>query len=329
MISLKSFDNSLTKSWFEMTKKVSSKKIALIQGGLGPESEISLLSGKAVAKAFDRLNYNYFVVTADSRLFEKLQFGKPDLAFLALHGLYGEDGLPQSICEYLKVPYTGSGVLASSLAMDKIFTKKLMIQHKVPTPDFKVAPIDFNLKQWRPQKKLSYPVVVKASHGGSSLGVFIVKKQKELLPAIKQAQKIGSQVFIESYLENSKELAVSFLQGKILTPIEIQPKKSFYDYKRKYVKGETKYLIPSSLDSFVIEKTKSLAKRIFEIVGVRSYARADFLIQNNQIPWLLEVNTLPGLTEHSLLPKSAKYDGLPFIELIETITNSAQTDYLQ
>ena len=305
-----------------VNKKLSSKKIALIQGGAGPENAISLMSGKAVQKAFDRLNYKYFVVTADSHLFQKLLLEKPDIAFLALHGMYGEDGLSQSICEFLKIPYTGSGVLASSLAMDKVFTKKLLMQHKIPTPDFQLVDDSWNIKLVP-----SYPVVVKASHGGSSLGVFLVKKQKDILVAIEKAKKIGSKVFIESYLKESKELAVSFLQGKILTPVEIQPKRNFYDYKRKYVKGETKYLLPSSLDPFVIEKTKSLAKRFFEIIGVRSYARADFLIQNNQTPWLLEVNTLPGLTEHSLLPKSAKYDGISFVELIEQITNSAQTDY--
>ena len=305
-----------------MSKKKSLKKIALIQGGFGLESDISLMSGKAVQKAFDRLGCNYFVVPSDAGLFQKLLFEKPDLAFLALHGLYGEDGLVQSICEFLKIPYTGSGVLASSLAMDKVFTKKLMIQHKIPTPDFQVVDASWSLKQ-----ASSYPVVVKASHGGSSLGVFIVKKEKDLLPAIQKAQKIGSQVFIESYLKNSIELAVSFLDGKVLTPIEIQPKKSFYDYKRKYVKGEADYIIPSSLDPFVIEKTKSLAKRIFKIMGVRSYARVDFLIQNNQTPWFLELNTLPGLTDHSLLPKSAKYDGISFLGLIEQIIESAQTDY--
>jgi len=301
------------------TLKKQPKKIALIQGGGGPESSISLMSGKAVAQAFDKLNYNYFTVQADSHLPEKLLREKPDRAFLALHGLYGEDGLVQALCEFLKIPYTGSGVLASSLAMDKVFTKKLMIQHKIPTPDFHLAESS--------RKNLSYPVVVKASHGGSSLGVFIVKKEKDLLPALKKAQKIGPQVFIESFLKNCKELAVSFLNGNILTPIQIQPKKSFYDYKRKYVAGESQYFIPSSLDPFVIEKTKFLAKRIFKIVGVRSYARADFLIQDNKTPWFLELNTLPGLTEHSLLPKSAKYDGLSFVELIEQITCSAQTDY--
>ena len=303
------------------TRKKKYKKIALVQGGLGPEKEISLMSAKAVAKAFDKLNYKYFTVTADHKLAQTLHSEKPDLAFLAVHGLYGEDGLVQSICEFLKVPYTGSGVLASSLCMDKIALKKLMEKHKVPLPSFEI--IDNNWKA----KKISYPVVVKSSHGGSSLGTYIVKNKKELLPAIKKAEQIGTSIFIEEYMKETKEVAVSFLNGKVLTPIEIKPKGKFYDYKRKYTKGQSLYYTPPKLDLFVIEKIKSIAKKVFQIANVHSYARADFLVEKKQIPWLLEINTLPGLTEQSLLPKSAKYEGIDFIELIETITQSAQTDY--
>ena len=304
------------------TRKKKSKKIALVQGGLGPESEISLMSAKAVAKAFDKLGYRYFTVTADHNLFQTLQSEKPDLAFLAVHGLYAEDGLVQSICEFLKIPYTGSGVLPSSLCMDKIALKKLLLKHKIPLPDFEIVPSDR-----KTQKISSYPVVVKSSHGGSSLGTYIVKNKKDLLPAIKKAKQIGAPVFIENYIESAKEVAVSFLNGKILTPVEIKPKAQFYDYKRKYVKGQSLYYTPPQLDPLVIAKIKSLAKKLFQIVNVHSYARADFLVEKKQTPWLLEINTLPGLTEQSLLPKSAKYDGISFVELIEKITHSAQTDY--
>ena len=298
------------------------KKIALVQGGLGSEKEISLMSAKAVAKAFDKIGYKYFTATADHNLFQTLQLEKPDLAFLAVHGLYGEDGIIQSICEFLKIPYTGSGILSSSLCMDKIALKKLLLKYKIPLPDFEIA-----TSNKKTQKAFSYPLVVKSSHGGSSLGTYIVKQQKDLLTALKKAKQIGSPVFIEDYIKESKEVAVSFLDGKILTPVEIKPKGRFYDYKRKYTKGQSLYYTPPKLDPFVIEKTKSLAKKIFQIVNVRSYARADFLIEKNKIPWLLEVNTLPGLTEQSLLPKSAKYDGISFVELIKIITLSAQTDY--
>ena len=304
------------------TPKQKNIKIALIQGGLGPEREISLMSAKAVAKAFDKLGYKYFNVIADQSLFQSLHSEKPDLAFLAVHGLYGEDGLAQSICEFLKIPYTGSGVLASSLCMDKITLKKLLLKHKIPLPDFEIIP-----SSGQPKKISSYPVVVKSSHGGSSLGTYIVKNKKGLLPAVQKAKQIGTTVFIEDYIKESKEIAVSFLNGKILTPIEIKPKGKFYDYKRKYIKGQSLYYTPPKLDPFVIEKIKSLANKVFQIVNVRSYARADFLVEKKQTPWLLEVNTLPGLTEQSLLPKSAKYDGIPFVELIERITQQAQTDY--
>ena len=298
------------------------KSIALVQGGQGPESEISRLSAQAVAKAFDQLSYKYFIAPADQNLAQVLTSKKPDMVFLAVHGAYGEDGLLQSLCEFLKIPYTGSGVLASSLCMDKIFLKNWLLKNKIPTPDFHVLDT-----RWIPKKVSSYPVVVKSSHGGSSLATYIVREEKDLLPSIERAKKMGASVFIEDYLAHCKEIAVSFLDGQILTPIEIEPKGVFYDYKRKYVQGESSYFVPPRIDPFVTEKIKSLAQDIFQLAAVRSYARADFLLQESKIPWLLEVNTLPGLTENSLLPKSARYDGIEFPQLIERILQGADTDY--
>lgn len=298
------------------------KNIALVQGGPGPENQISLISAKAVAKALDQLNYKYFLVSADKKLPQTLISKKPDLVFLAVHGTYGEDGLLQSLCEYLRIPYTGSGVLASSLCMNKIFLKDFFLKHKFPTPDFHV--VDSN---WNSKRVSSYPVVVKSSHGGSSLGTYIVKQQKDLLNAVKKAKQIGAQVFIEEYMPDCREIAVSFLDGRILTPVEIKPKGGVYDYKRKYVKGESSYFVPPKLSPFVIEKIKFLSEKIFQSVNVRAYARADFLLQGGKTPWLLEVNTLPGLTEHSLLPKSAQHDGVEFVQLIKKILQLADTDY--
>ena len=297
------------------------KNIALIQGGPGPESAISQLSAQAVAKALIQLGHKHFIAPADKNLPQLLQAKKPDLAFLAVHGAYGEDGLIQSLCEFLKIPYTGSGVLASSFCMDKIFFKNWLIKNKFPTPDFHIADTK-SLKSIS-----SYPVVVKSSHGGSSLGTFIVKREKDLPLAIKGAKKIGAQVFIEDYLSDCREIAVSFLDGQVLTPVEIEPKADFYDYKRKYVKGESSYFTPPRIDPFVIEKIKSLARGAFQSLPLRSYARADFLLQKDKTPWLIEINTLPGLTEHSLLPKSARHDGIEFPQLIEKIVQLADTDY--
>ena len=297
------------------------KTIALIQGGPGPEQKVSLISALAVAKALDQLNYNYFIAPVDSQLPELLRAKKPDLAFLAVHGLYGEDGLIPALCEFLKIPYTGSGVLASSFCMDKIVFKQFLKAHKIPSPNFYVVDSFFK------PKALSYPVVVKSSHGGSSIGTFLVKKQEALLPAIKKAQSIGAKVFIEDYIPSAQEIAVSYLDGKILTPVEIKPKGEFYDYKRKYVKGESDYFVPPRIDPFVLERVKSIAEHIFRLSSVRSYARADFLIEKSKTPWLIELNTLPGLTENSLLPKSAQYDGISFTQLVKTILQLASTDY--
>lgn len=298
------------------------KNIALVQGGLGLENEISFISAKAVARALDQLAYRYFIAEADQNLPQLLISKKPDLVFLAVHGVYGEDGLLQSLCEYLKIPYTGSGVLASSFCMDKIFLKNFFIKNKIPTPDFHIMD-----SSWSPEKISSYPVVVKSSHGGSSLGTYIVREEKDLLPSIEAAKKIGAKVFIEDYMTQCKEIAVSFLDGQVLTPVEIEPKGGFYDYKRKYVKGESSYFVPPRISPFVIEKMKSLSQKVFQSVGVRAYGRADFLLQDDKTPWLLEVNTLPGLTEHSLLPKSAQHDGIEFTQLIQKILQLADTDY--
>ncbi len=299
-----------------------SKNIALVQGGQGPEADVSLISAKAVAKALDQLGYKYFTALANEKLPQALISKKPDLVFLAVHGVYAEDGLIQSLCEYLKIPYTGSGVLTSSLCMDKIFLKQFVLKHKISIPDFHVLDAKWNFK-----KTLSYPVVVKSSHGGSSIGTSIVKEEKELMPAVKKAKQLGAKVFIEEYMDDCKEIAVSFLDGQILTPIEIQPKGGFYDYKRKYVKGESAYFVPPRAAPFVMEKIKSMAQKVFQITNVRAYARADFLLQKDNTPWLLEVNTLPGLTESSLLPKSAHYDGITFPRLIQKIIQMADTDY--
>ena len=304
-----------------MKKTADKYKIALIEGGPGPERDISLVSAGQVAQAFDELGYDYFRVTADRELCQTLLTQKANLAFLALHGLYGEDGTVQALCEWLKIPYTGSGILASALCMDKIASKKLLEKYKIPIPDFEV------ITEGKAISNQTYPVVVKSSHGGSSLGTEIVKQKSQLLAGIKKVRELGTAVFLEEYIPEAKELAVSFLDGHILTPIEIEPKGQFYDYKRKYTKGETRYYLPPRLDPFVIEKTKSLARQVFEILNVRSYARADFLVDKNNTAWLLEVNTLPGLTPQSLLPQSAKKEGISFTELIKRITDKAQTDY--
>ena len=297
--------------------------IALVFGGLGLESQVSALSAKSVSRALDQLGLSYFKAPVDEGLFKLLISKKPDLAFISAHGTYGEDGLPQAVCEILKIPYTGSGVLASALCMDKVFLKKLFFKNKLPTPDF--YPVDSSLSF----KSLStFPVVVKASHGGSSLGTYIVERPEDLDEAIQKAKEIGREVFMEEYIPNCREIAVSFLENRILSPVEIEPKGNFYDYKSKYTSGSSSFFVPPRVDSFVLERIKALAREAFQLAGVRGYARADFLLQEDKSPFLLEINSLPGLTPNSLLPKAAQKDGIKFHHLIDKIIQLAQRDYL-
>ena len=302
--------------------KIQKKTVAVIYKGKSFESEISVKTSQSIKKALEQLSYSYFLVEADENLQNVLLDKKPDIAFLAVHGIYGEDGCLQSLCEFLGIPYTGSGILTSAICMDKLFFKKLLLKNNIATPDFQIVD-----KNWNSKKITRYPVVVKASHGGSSLGTYIVKDSKSLTEAIKKASEIGRFVFVENYISSGQEVAVSYLDGQILTPIEIVPKGGFYDYKRKYEEGQSQYHVPPKIDDFVLEKIKHISEKVFSLVGVRSYARADFLIENGKISWLIEVNTLPGLTTTSLLPKSAANDGIGFDRLIEKIINGAQIDY--
>ena len=297
------------------------KKVVLIQGGFSPEKEISRKTSQCVEKVLKTLPCSYFVAEADGTLLQRLQEEKPDLAFLGVHGTYGEDGSIQSLCEFLKIPYTGSGILASALCMDKLFFKNLLLKNKIATPDFTVVP---SLQKIPPIKK--YPVVVKASHGGSTLGTCIVQNSKALSTALEKAKKGGRYVFLEEYISQGMEIAVSYLKGQILTPVEIVPKSGFYDYKHKYETGQTDYILPPRLNPMVVEKIKIISEKVISLTDVRGYARLDFIVKEDA-PWLLELNTLPGLTETSLLPKSAKKDGFNFPQVIEMILSAATLDY--
>ena len=302
------------------------KKVALIQGGLGAEKEVSLISAQAVAKAFDNLNISYTVIESDRNIVKNLSILEPDCAFLATHGKYAEDGTMQGICEYLKIPYTGSGVLTSAICMDKCFFKNYISQYDIPTPRYQ----NLNLENQNPQEvkvNIPFPLVIKPSREGSTIGISICNKKDDLVPALKKALKYDKKILVESYIKGM-ELAVSFLLGKALTPLEIIPKNNFYDYESKYKSKDTQYILPPRLDNTTIEKCKKLALQMANILHIRSYCRVDFIIKKNTSPLVIEVNTLPGLTEHSLLPKSAQYDGIDFNTLILNILKEARQDYI-
>ena len=298
------------------------EKIALIQGGPGVERDISLITGGQVSKALSRLKIPFTILEANTSLYEKLNSLKPTKAFLAVHGPYGEDGALQGMLEHLKIPYTGSGVLASALCMDKIFFKKYISCHQIPTPKFKV--FVENAKNILNPPFL--PCVVKPNRSGSSIGISICRSPKDWQTAVNEAFKIDSTLLVEEHIEGA-EIAVSWLDGKVLPLVEIEtPKKYFYDFKRKYEKGQTRYFLPPRFSNAVVEKLKHTTRKIQNLTDVRSYCRVDFIIDKKNKAQVLELNTLPGLTPLSLLPMSAKKADISYDELVLRILNQAALD---
>lgn len=304
-----------------MTKK----KVALIAGGMGAERDVSLVTGKAFAKALDELGTNYELIDAGSDLPGRLQALKPDVALLALHGKYAEDGTVQGICEYLKIPYSGSGVMASAVCMNKYYSKQILKFHDLPTAPFEM----FFGKHQKPhafRTKLPLPVVVKPSREGSTVGISIVRTTEELAPALQLALQYDQEILIEEFIPGA-ELTVAVLVDRALTPIEIVPKQGFYDYKNKYTAGQTEYILPPRLAPAVVSRCQDLAVRAHRSHQCRVYSRVDFRVTPEGSPFILEINTLPGCTPTSLLPKAAAHDGISFVQLIKTLMDEASLDY--
>lgn len=286
---------------------------------------MSLSTAAGFEKALIELGYPYEVIDAKEDLPARLAAVKADVALIALHGKYAEDGIVQSVCEYLRLPYSGSGVLASALCMDKLMTKKLLEQAGIPTAPYQVldtkteAPKDFECT-------LKLPVVVKPSREGSSVGISIVKNSEELLVALETAAKYDHIVLVESYIPG-KEITVPILQGRSLCPIEIQPKVDFYNYENKYTAGKTDYHLPARISDEKLEEAKALAKEACSLLRVRTYARVDFRMNDEGQMFVIEVNTLPGATPTSLFPRSAKFEGIHFNEVIRILIEEAALDY--
>jgi len=279
-------------------------KVAVLMGGLSSEREVSLISGKGVLGNLNKDKYEVWEIDVPSEL-EKLKKIKPDLAFIALHGKGGEDGMIQGYLDTLGIKYTGSGVFASAIGMNKKILR--MIAEK---NNFLI-----------PSETTKVPCVVKPTKGGSSLGVTIVKKQNELKMAIEEAKKYDDEIIIEEYIAGI-EVSCGILGDLVLPVIEITPKNYFFDYEAKYKKGMSEEICPARLSDKITIKIQTETKRIFETIGGRGYARVDFIVKNNKI-YLLEINTLPGLTPDSLLPKEAKAIGLSYSQMLDKIIELA------
>jgi len=294
------------------------KKVAVMMGGLSREREISLKTGKAILKALTEKGYTVTAMDVGEDIGEKLIRGKIECAFLALHGRFGEDGTIQGMLELMRIPYTGSDVLASALAMNKIMAKKFFLYEKIPTPRFEVFQREEIKKGLQKKISLPLPVVVKPAREGSTIGISIVRKEEELIPAFKKAVEYDQEILIEEFMKG-KEITVGILEDIPLPMIEIVPKSGFYDFHSKYTKGETQYILPARISREKYLYAQEISLKAFQTLGCSGVARVDLMTDENENPFVIDVNTMPGMTETSLLPKAASYAGIPFEDLVERI----------
>ncbi len=300
------------------------KKILILSGGISKERLISLDTGLQVAKELKKNGYKVKIFEPDSNLAKNIKQFKPTIIFNALHGQFGEDGYIQSILEQFKVPYTHSGVIASSIAMDKEISKKIFIKNKINTPKF--FKYSFNKKKLDLIKiidgKLKFPVVVKPLNEGSSVNVYICTK-KNIIKILKSMESY-KEIMIEEFIAG-REIQVAIMGSKKLGAIELKPKRKFYDYQAKYnVNAKTQHIIPINLPKNKLDQVMNMAFKAHKIIGCRGVTRSDFKFFKGKF-YLLEINTQPGMTKLSLVPEIAAHYGISFKKLIEWILKDAST----
>jgi len=296
--------------------ELKTKKIAVLMGGLSAEREISLRTGRAVLAALQENGYNAVGIDAGRDLSERLAAEKVEVAFIALHGRFGEDGTVQGLLEMLGIPYTGSGVMASAIAMDKVTTKKILLYHELPTPSFDVFCRGDDSEAFVSRRR-HFPLVVKPAREGSTIGVSIVRDGNELRAGIESALTYDGMVLVEDFIKGL-EVTVGVLDGEALPIIQVVPKGGFYDFQAKYTAGQTEYLVPAPLEGAIYERLQQVAVAAFRALGCAGAARVDFMVREREF-FCLEVNTIPGMTETSLLPKAARQTGITFGELVQRI----------
>jgi len=304
------------------------KKIGVLMGGISTEREVSLRSGTAIYNALKGLGYDTIAIDAGPDICSVLKTETIELSFLALHGGYGENGAIQGMLEVLGIPYTGSGVLASALAMDKEASKKIFLHHKIPVPPFVVIQRSaFSVQRKTPNSELltpdfNLPWVVKPVAEGSSVGVSIVKDETGFEQALETAYSYGLKAIVEKYIDG-KEVHIGILNDRILGGVEVRPSLEFYSYEAKYTAGQTEYILPPEIDTKAYERAKVAAFSAHSALGCKGATRVDLRVDGEGNPYVLEVNTIPGMTETSLLPKIAKKAGLDFPALIEEMVRGA------
>jgi D-alanine-D-alanine ligase len=291
-------------------------RVAVLFGGKSAEREVSLKSGKAVLSALQAAGVDAFGIDVGDDFLQRLASEKIDRAFIVLHGRGGEDGSMQGLLECAGIPYTGSGILASALAMDKLRTKRVWLSLGLPTPNHAVLASEADCRA--AAAELGFPLIVKPAHEGSSIGMAKVESLDALIAAWQDAARYDSQVLVEQWIAGP-EYTIAVLRGEVLPPIGLGTPHTFYDYEAKYLADDTQYRIPCGLSAEKEAELKDLTARACEAVGTQGWARADVMQDANGQFWLLEVNTVPGMTDHSLVPMAARAAGLDFQQLVLAI----------
>ncbi|MCF6191234.1 MAG: D-alanine--D-alanine ligase [Cocleimonas sp.] len=297
-------------------------KVAVLMGGWAAEREVSLNSGKAVLEGLLEKGIDAHGVDVDRNVLDVLKTENFDLVFNILHGRGGEDGELQGALEILQIPYTGCGVMASAISMDKMMTKRLWIGSGLPTPAYEILHADTDFEEV--VEKLGLPVMVKPAQEGSSIGMSKVTEASQLRPAYEEAAKYDDVVFAEQWVAG-KEFTVAILGDEVLPSIRLEADKDadFYDYDAKYISHKTQYYCPSGLSDTDEATLSTLSKTAFKVLGGRGWGRVDVMQDSAGTFWLIEVNTVPGMTDTSLVPMAAKQQGMSFADLTVEILKTA------
>jgi D-alanine-D-alanine ligase len=304
------------------------KRVAVVMGGLSAEREVSLDTGAGVLAALKESGWDAVGVDwiHGQNLALLIEDSGADVVWNALHGTWGEDGAVQGLCACLQIPCTGSGILASALAMDKVMSKRVFESNGVPTPGWQLLPHDGPADGGDANSALGaalrLPCVVKPANEGSSVGVSIVEDPSQLAAAVALARTFHGPVIVEDYIAGT-EVFVGILNGRVLGSVEVRPATKFYDYEAKYKRTDTKYLLPPELAPDVLASVERYGLAGYTALGCTGHARTDIRVRTTGEPFVLEVNTLPGMTATSLLPKIAKQAGVSYAKLCEEILASA------
>ncbi|MFQ5574001.1 MAG: D-alanine--D-alanine ligase [Terriglobia bacterium] len=310
------------------------QKVAVLMGGRSLERDVSLKSGQRVSEALRKNGHPVVELDVNENLVDDLLEAKVGLVYIALHGKFGEDGTVQELLEILGLPYTGPGIFSSILAFDKVLSKEIFIQEKIPTPDFYTLSTGAFKEMGASSalghvvKKIGLPLIVKPASQGSALGIRIAHKAEQLPEALIGAFSYGDKVLLEQFVTGT-EVAVSIIGHKeptALPIVEVIPKKEFFDFESMYTMGETDYFVPARLKRDVAEKVRSTALQVHSALKCDNLSRVDMIVGKDGVPYVLELNTSPGMTDTSLLPMAAEAAGIAFPDLVEKLTGFALED---